>query len=178
MEPSGQTRCNSSVDLGLASLAQDDPSTFWRNSEGVASDHRRGPSRGITIAVGFAVRATVHACLRNLLGEGDNLVGKDLHPILPNLHTSLYENRIIRVQKLYGLAVDIRPGNDFDKAALVFQIETTVAVAFLVFRNLRADTTPPIFTSPAAAFSFNSAIVPLVIFLITRSYLSSGWPVI
>jgi hypothetical protein len=97
----------------------------------MAPGHRRDSSRSAAITVGFAVRTPVHACLRNLLGEGCDIIGKDLHPILSNLHASLHENRIIGIQKLDGLAVDIGPGNDFDKSALVFQIETPVAVALL-----------------------------------------------
>src|SRR5262245_15499262 len=109
-----------------------------RNLDGSARGYHLGPSRGITMTVGFAIRSSIEPALGDFLREGGNLVGEDLNSLLPDLHPSLDIDRIIRIQEFHGFSVHIAPGNDFDEPALVFQVGASVADTLLCASQLES----------------------------------------
>jgi ATP-binding cassette, subfamily B, multidrug efflux pump len=73
VETPGQARRTTSVALGLASLAQDGPSTFKRNPKREAPGSGRGPSRGVEEA---ARVAQLLPTIRSFSAQFDTVIGE------------------------------------------------------------------------------------------------------
>ena len=104
-----------------------------------------------------------------------HFVGDDLNAFFADFHLAFDINRIVGAEQLGAFLIRFRPDDHFDEAGFVFEIETAVAITLLgVAQAQRRDHAAEPDFARTGRFSLSAAMVPLVIFLSTRSYLSSG----